>query len=60
MMDRGTERGYFPEPAKYIFISDNPEEKEVTNRELKWAGLNLNYVDGGRYLGAYLGPREEL
>ena len=23
-------------------------------------GININYVDGSRYLGAYLGPREEL
>ena len=23
-------------------------------------GLNLNYVDGSLYLGAYLGPKEKL
>ena len=28
--------------------------------EFKQAGLNINYVDGIRYLGSYLGPKEEL
>ena len=60
MMDRGTDWGYFPDPAKSIFIADNPEEKEATNREFERVGLNINYIDGGCYLGAYLGPREEL
>ena len=46
--------------AKSIFIVDNPEGKDAAKREFERAGLNLNYVDGGRYLGAYLGPREEL
>ena len=27
LMDRGADRVYFPEPAKSIFILDNPEEK---------------------------------
>ena len=41
----------FPEPDKYIFIADNPEEKEAEKKEFEQAGLNLNYVDGGHYLG---------
>ena len=60
LMERGTVRGYFPDPAKSLFIVDSPEEKEEAKREFDRAGLNLNYVDGGRYLGAYLGPREDL
>ena len=27
LIDRGPEQGYFPKPAKSLFILDNPEEK---------------------------------
>ena len=57
LMNRGPERGYLPDPAKSLFIADNPEEKESTKREFERVGLNLNSVYGGRYLEAYLGPR---
>ena len=60
MMDRGPDRGYFPHPAKSFFIVDNPEEKEAAKRDFKRAGLNINYVDDGCYLGEYWGTREEL
>ena len=60
LMDRRPDWGYFSKPAKSIFISDNPEEKETVKRELEQVGLNIDYVDGGRYLGAYWGPREDL
>ena len=59
-MDQGPNRGYFPEPAKSLFIAENPEDEEATNREFDRSGLNLNYVGVSRYLGAYLGPKEEL
>ena len=35
LIDRGPERGYFPEPAKYLFIAGNPKEKEVAKREFE-------------------------
>ena len=57
---RGLYQGYFPEPSKYIFIAENPEEKEAAKREFKRAVINLNYVDGGHFVGSYLGPGEEL
>ena len=60
LIDQGLDRVYFPEMARSLFIPDNPEEKETTKREFEQAGLNINYVDGGHYLGDYLGPREEL
>ena len=60
LMDPGLDRGYFPEPAKLLFIENNPEKKEAARRDFKRAGLHLNYVDGSIYLGDYLGPREEL
>ena len=60
LMDRGKDRGYFPNPAKSVFIADNPEDKEAAKRGFYWAGLNLSYVDGEHYLEAYLGTKEEL
>ena len=59
-MDRGPDWGYFPKPAKSLFIADNLEEKEAEKREFEQAGHNINHVDGSLYLGAYWGPREEL
>ena len=52
-MDWGPDQGYLPEPDKYIFIPDKPDEKEATKS-------NLNYVDGRRYLWAFLGPNDEI
>ena len=60
LMDQRTDWGYFPKTDKYLFISYNPEEKETVKRELEQVGLNIDYVDGGRYLGAYWGPREDI
>ena len=47
LIDRGPDRGYFPEPAKSLFIANNPEKKEAAKREFERTGLNLNYVDCG-------------
>ena len=60
LMKRGTDREYFPEPSKSFFILDTPEQEEVVKREFAKEGLCLNFVSGSRYLGAYLGPQEEL
>ena len=60
LMERGPDRGYSPESAKSLFITDNPEEKEAARRKFEQEGLHITYVDGSRYLEAYLGPREEL
>ena len=59
-MKRGPDRGYLPEPAKYLFILDNPGQEAAAKRELVKEGLVLNFISGSRYLGAYLGPQEEL
>ena len=56
----GSDRGYFLKPAKSLFISNNYEEKEAMWREFKRVGLHINCVDFSRYLGPYLGPREEI
>ena len=60
LTEQGPDRGYLPDLAKYIFIADNPEGKEAAKREFERSGLNINYVDGRRYLGYYLGTREDL
>ena len=59
-MKRGPDRGYFPEPDKSLFILDTPGQEEAETREFYVEGLILNFVSGSRYLGAYLGPRDQL
>ena len=59
-MKRGTDQRYFPEPANSLFISDTPGQEEAANREFAVEGITLNFVSGSRYLGAHLGPQEEL
>ena len=54
-MKRGTDRGYFPDLYKSLFISDVPGQEEAARREFAAEVLSLNYVSGSRYLGAYLG-----
>ena len=56
----GTDRGYFPEPDKPLFISDTPRQEEAVKQEFAVEGLTLNFVSGSRYLGVYLGPQAEL
>ena len=60
LMKRGPGRGYFPELAKSLFISDTPGQEEAAKREFAVEGLTLNFVSGSRYLGSYLGPQAEL
>ena len=59
LMKRGPDRGYVPEPAKSLFISD-PGQEAAANTQFMEEGLTLSFVSGSRYLGAYLGPQAEL
>ena len=60
-MKRGPDWGCFPKPDKSLFILDTPvQEEEAERREFAVEGLDLNFVSGSRYVGAYLGPQEEL
>ena len=60
-MKRGTDRGYFPDPAKALFISNTPGQDEAAaKREFAVEGLELNFNSDSRYLMAYIGPRDEL
>ena len=60
MIKRGPDQGYFLELAKSPFISDTPGQEEEAKREFSVERLTLYSVSGSRYLGAYLGPQEEL
>ena len=60
LMKRGPDRGYLPELAKSIFISDTQGQEEEAKREFVKEGLGLNFIRGSRYLGAYLGPQKAL
>ena len=60
LMKRGPDRGYFPEPDNHLFISDTPGQEAGAKREFAAEGLNLNFVSGSRYLGAYLGLQAKL
>ena len=60
LMKRGTDQGYFPEPAKYLFILDILGQEEEVKRYFAKEGLVLNLVSGSQYSGTYLGPQEEL
>ena len=59
-MKRGPDRGYFPEPDKSLFISDTPGQEEAEKREFAKEGLDLHFIQGSRYSGAYLGLRDQL
>ena len=60
LMKRRPDGRYFPELAKSIFISGTPGKEAAAKKELSVEGLALNFVSGCRYLGAYLGPQQEL
>ena len=60
LIERGPDQGYFRESAKSLFITNDQEYEEEVRWEFDLTGLNITYVDGRRYLGDYLGPREEL
>ena len=59
-MKRGPERGYFPEPAKSLFVLDTAGQEEAAKRDFSGEGLTLNFVSCSWYLGAYLGPWDQL
>ena len=60
LMKRMTDQGYFPEPAKSLFVLETPGQEEAAKREFEVEGLALNFNSYSWYLGAYLGPQEEL
>ena len=59
-MKRGEDRGYYPELDKSVFISYTPGQDETLKKEFVVEELLLNFVSLSRYIGAYIGPQEEL
>jgi hypothetical protein len=53
----GPEQGYFPEPAKSIFVC-NPEDQPGAKERLEAFGFK--FVDGSRYVGGFLGSEAAL
>ena len=43
LMKRGADWGYFPEPAKSLFISDTPEQEAGSKREFSGGGSCLEF-----------------
>ena len=39
LMERGADRGYFPDPSKSLFISDSPYQEEAAKREFLEEGF---------------------
>ena len=60
LMKRGAHRGCFTDPSKSLFVLDTPGQEEASKSEFMTEGLELNFVSGSRYMGAYLVPQEEL
>ena len=52
LMKRGQDRGYIPELAKSLFISETLEQEAGAKREFAAEVLTLNFVSGSWYLGA--------
>ena len=44
LMKRGPDRGYLPDPAQSLFISDTPGQEEAAKREFAIEGLTLNFL----------------
>ena len=60
LMKRGPDRGYFTKQAKSVFTADTPGQEEAAKREFAMEGLDLKFISDSTFLGAYLGPRDQL
>ena len=54
LMEIEPDRGYLPDPAKSLFISDNPGQKEEAMREFVTERLEIDFISGSRHQDAYL------
>eukprot|EP00957_Ditylum_brightwellii_P162740 12392706-Ditylum_brightwellii.AAC.1 len=50
VMERGPNRGYFPEPTKSMNICDDESQVEVARAAFKELGLEVKFHDGFRYV----------
>ena len=60
LMEMGAYQEYFPYLSKFLFNYDTVEQEEAAKREFAAEALEINFVNGSRFLGGYLGPQEEL
>ena len=58
--EEGADQGYFPEPDKFLFISDIPGQEEAEKQEFALEVLTLNVLSGSWFLGAYLCQQKDL
>ena len=56
LMERGSDRGYFSEPARIFFIADSPDKEEAAKREFAAEGLYLTFIGGSTNLGGQSNP----
>jgi hypothetical protein len=54
LQQRGPKYGYFPEPAKCIYIC-KAEDEPIAREEFERLGLHIKYSRGERYLGGFVG-----
>ena len=60
LLEWGPVRGYYPEPAKSIFICDSPTLEETAKQAFEAEVLKVNVVPGSQYIGAYVVQSEEM
>ena len=56
--DQGPARGYYPEPAKSVFVPCRPTETHLCQADL--AEFNFQYREGARYVGGFIGTDAAL
>jgi hypothetical protein len=54
LMEKGPSMGYFPEAAKLYHICPKEEETEA-KAAFKEAGIEVNFCQGKRYVGGFVG-----
>eukprot|EP00957_Ditylum_brightwellii_P149057 11349372-Ditylum_brightwellii.AAC.1 len=58
-MERGPDRGYFPELEKSIHVCDDPSQVEETRRIFKDEGIgDVIFRGGQRYVGGFIGSKQ--
>ncbi len=59
LMEKGPSEGYFPEPAKLYHIYPKEEEAEA-RAAFEEAGIEVNFCQGKRYAGGFVGSEAML
>eukprot|EP00957_Ditylum_brightwellii_P070783 5379117-Ditylum_brightwellii.AAC.1 len=58
LVEKGPDRGYFPEPEKSILVCDASDQLEETWQVFAKEGLRLRFQAGYRYVGGFIGTEE--